>query len=51
MADAGGDATRSMTLDPASATRETVQAVRRHPSLAALLLLMFGAAVVGLARS
>jgi hypothetical protein len=50
MADAGGDAMRSMTLDPASATRETVQAVRRHPYLTALLLLMFGAAIGGQAR-
>jgi hypothetical protein len=40
-----------MALDPASATRQTLGAVRRHPYVTALLLLMFGAVIVGLARS
>jgi hypothetical protein len=47
MTDAGGDAMRSMALDPASATRQTVQAVRGHPYLTALLLLLFGAVYRG----
>jgi hypothetical protein len=51
MAGAGGDAMRSMAMDPVSAARQTVGAVRRHPYLTALLLLMFGAAIVGLART
>lgn len=51
MADAGGDAMRSMAMDPASATRQTRGAVRRHPYVTALLLLIFGAVIVGLARS
>jgi hypothetical protein len=51
MADAGGDAMRSMALDPVSATSQTLAAVRRHPYVTSLLLLMLGAAIVGLARS
>jgi hypothetical protein len=51
MANAGGDAMRSMAMDPVSATRQTLGAVRRHPYLTALLLLVFGAVIVGLARS
>jgi hypothetical protein len=51
MANAGGDAMRSMAMDPVSATRQTLGAVRRHPYVTALILLMFGAVIVGLARS
>jgi hypothetical protein len=51
MANAGGDAMHSMAMDPVSATRQTLGAVRRHPYVTALLLLMFGAVIVGLARS
>jgi hypothetical protein len=50
MADAGGDAMRSMAMDPVSATRQTLGAVRRHPYVTALLLLVFGAVIVGLFR-
>jgi hypothetical protein len=51
MADAGGDAMRKMAMDPVSATHQTLAAVRRHPYVTALLLLMFGAVITGLARS
>ena len=50
IADVGGDAMRSMAMDPVSATRQTLVAVRRHPYVAALLLLAFGAVIAGLAR-
>jgi hypothetical protein len=51
MADAGGYAMRSLAMDPVSATRQTLGAVRRHPYVTALLLLLFGAVIFGLARS
>jgi hypothetical protein len=51
MAEAGGNVMRSLAMDPVSATRQTLGAVRRHPYVTALLLLMFGAVIVGLARS
>ncbi len=51
MADAGGEAMRSMAMDPVSATRQTFGMVRRHPYITALILLLFGAAIAGLSRS
>jgi hypothetical protein len=50
-ADAGGEAMRSMAMDPVSATRQTFGLVRRHPYITALILLLFGAAIAGLSRS
>ncbi len=51
MADAGGDAMRSMAMDPVSATRQTLAAVRRHPYIAAVLLLGLGVIIAGFAGS
>ena len=51
MADAGGDAMRSMAMDPVSAARQTFGAVRRHPYMTPVLLLLFGAVIVGLVLS
>jgi hypothetical protein len=51
MADAGGEAMRSMAMDPVSATRQTFAMVRRHPYMTAMLLLLFGAVIAGLSRS
>lgn len=46
-----GDAMRSMSMDPVSATRQALATVRRHPYLAAVLLLGFGAIIADFARS
>jgi hypothetical protein len=51
MADAGGEAMRSMAMDPVWATRQTFGMVRRHPYITAMVLLLFGAAIAGLSRS
>ncbi len=51
MADAGGEAMRSMAMDPVSATRQTFGMVRRHPYITAMVLILFGAAIAGLSRS
>ena len=51
IADAGGNAMGSMSMDPVSATRQTVAAFRRHPYIAAVLLLGLGATIAGFARS
>ncbi len=51
VADASGDAMRSMAMDPVSAARQTLGAVRRHPYMTAVLVLLFGAVIAGLARS
>lgn len=51
IANAGGDAMRSMAMDPAPATRRTLAAVRRHPYVAAILLLGFGAILADFAAS
>jgi hypothetical protein len=42
---------RSMAMDPVSAARQTLGAVRRHPYMTAVLVLLFGAVIAGLARS
>ena len=46
MADAGGEAMRSMAMDPVSATRQTFGAIRRHPYMAALFLFWLAAVTV-----
>jgi hypothetical protein len=51
VADASGDVMRSMAMDPVSAARQTLGAVRRHPYMTAVLVLLFGAVIAGLARS
>jgi hypothetical protein len=51
MAEAGGDAMRSMAMDPGFAARQAFGAVRRHPYVTAVLLLGLGALILGLARS
>jgi hypothetical protein len=51
MAEAGGEAMRSMATDPVSATRQSFDMARRHPYITALLLLLFGAVIAGLSRS
>lgn len=51
IANACGDAMRSMAMDPVSATRQTLATVRRHPYVAAVLLLGFGAIIADFARS
>ena len=44
-------AMRSMLMDPVSTALQTLAAVRRHPYIAAVLLLGLPAIVVGFARS
>lgn len=51
MANAGGDAMRSMAMDPVSATRQTLAAVRRHPFVAAVMLLGLAAIIADFAQS
>ena len=49
--EAGRQAMQSMTLDPSSARRQVIDAVRTHPYLAAALLFGFIALIANLVRS
>ena len=51
IAGVGNEAMRSMSMDPVSATRQTLAALRRNPYIAAVLLIGLGAIIAGTARN